>query len=222
MRFKTILISATAFTALSACGDSEAEANTNQAAGTNSQAAKLAAADNASVLTLSGKVVATTPTTFQLDTGDETVTVEMDDWDWFKEGRQLKAGDQVSVTGRVDQDLWESKKIEASSVYVRNLGVRFYASGTDEEDLSMAIVQVDNDVGAQGVVTAVEGQEFTIGALSGPVRVDASQAAARPTVKVGDRVYAWGDLDFDPRERVELMADGLVVLTADATKRAGS
>ena len=72
---------------------------------------------------------------------------------------------------------------------------------------------------ASGIVTAVEGQEFTIGGTTGPVKVDMTKLSVRPALKVGQRVCAWGDLDVDPREKIELMANGVAVLAQDATKQ---
>ena len=226
--FRKRLLACVALGALASCGGTEAGA-ADQASGTETaapanpaQAADFAASGNGSLLTLTGKVVATEPGWFRLDIGPEVITVEMDDWDWYKEGRALLAGDRVTVNGRVDQDLWEQKKLEASSVYVPKLGVSFFASGADEEELAAAAVQVDTDVTARGQVMSIEGREFTIGAVGGPVRVDASQLSNPPHLKVGDRVYAWGDLDLDPREKVELMADGVVILAADMSKKDAS
>ena len=73
-----------------------------------------------------------------------------------------------------------------------------------------------------GYVTAVEGQEFTIGTGTSAIRVDTSNlvASKKPAVKVGDRVYAWGDLDLDPQERTETMAKELS-LAKDRTKISG-
>ena len=214
------ILCATATVALAACEDDAAlgESTGNLATG---QEFTLAAANDRSVLTLNGKIVSTTPNSFQLDIGGDTVMVEMDDWDWYGEGRALKPGDEVSVTGRVDHDLWETKKIEADSVFVKNLATRFYANGADEEDLAVALTQVSAPaISALGMVSGIEGLEYTVGAASGPIRVDASQVTPRPQIKVGDRIYAWGSLDLDPQERAELMAAGIVVLAADKTKLA--
>ena len=182
----------------------------------------LAGANDGSVLTLAGQVVATGSSWFTVGVGQERVIVEMDDWDWFQEGKALKPGDQVTVTGRVDQDIWEVKKLEASSVNVRNLGMTFYASGADEEDLARGLVTADSMSSAQGLVTDVEGQEFTVGGITGPVRIDMSQVQSKPPIKVGDRVYSWGEIDIDPREGVEIMADGVTIISADKTKKIGS
>lgn len=187
-------------------------------------ATRLAAATDRSWINLSGTVVSTLPNSFVLDYGPDTVTVEMDDWDWYREGKALVPGDPVVVTGRVDRDLWENKKIEASSVYAKNLNTYFYASGADEEDLAESTVYVAAApafADSTGYVTAIEGQEFTLGSAAGAIRVDMSQlSGTKPQLKVGDRVYAWGDLDIDPREQSELMAKGVVLLTKDRTKTA--
>lgn len=214
---------ATAVIGLTACDEGEAVSNESATSATTPQEFAFAAASDSSILTLNGEVVSTTPQSFQLDIGNEAIMVEMDDWDWYGEGRALKPGDRVSVTGRVDQDLWETKKIEAESVFVKNLATRFYADGADEEDLATALTQVDAPAtSALGMVSSIEGLEYTVGSASGPIRVDASKINPRPQIDVGDRIYAWGSLDLDPQERAELMASGIVVLTADKTKKAGA
>lgn len=210
---------------LASCADSDVSAtNTStqpaiSAPAPSRQEATFAIAGNGSLLNLAGKVASTTPNSFQLNTGTDVVTVEMDDWDWFREGRALQPGDEVVVTGRVDQDVWEKKKIEATSVFVRNLGVSFYANGADEEDLAAALVSLNPVTSTLGTVTAVEGPELTVGAAQGPVRVDLSGLKVRPVLKVGDIVHAWGSIDVDPTEKVELMAQGVAVLSQDKTKR---
>ena len=215
---------------LAACGDDDGGANiaaANGSAAANGAGidpeARLAAATDGSWINLSGTVVSTTPNSFVLDYGDDNVTVEMDDWDWYREGQALAPGDPVVVTGRVDDDLWQSKRIEASSVYARNLNTYFFASGADEEDLVPSTVYVasaPNSSDTTGIVTAMEGQEFTVGVGPAAIRVDMSSLAAgrRPTIRIGDRVYVWGDLDIDPRERTEIMARGIVLLAKDRTK----
>lgn len=215
---------------LAACGEGTEVQDVN-AVGTANAATAPAGTTNDKVdqrtdeswINLSGTVVSKLPSSFVLDYGPDTVTVEMDDWDWYREGQALAAGDPVVVTGRVDADLWENKKIEASSVYARNLNTYFYASGADEEDLSVSTVYVAPApayADSTGFVTAMEGQEFSLGSSSGAIRVDTSQlpAASRPQLQVGDRVYVWGDLDIDAREKAELMAKGIVELTRDRTK----
>ncbi|TFI57528.1 NirD/YgiW/YdeI family stress tolerance protein [Sphingomonas parva] len=214
---------------LGACSDDASAANeqvSNAAAPTPGD--RLAHAWNGSWITLSGRVVESGPNRFQLDYGNGRVTVEMDDWDWFHEGRELVAGDQVTVTGRIDKDLAEQKTIEASSVYVKNLGSVFYANPHDEEDLVGTTVLVPGQPGwvvATGNVAGIEGREFSLGSGGATVRVDTAKMAENPLdsegrfqVKPGDRVQVWGNYNAGPREDAEIMADGLAILTPDKTK----
>jgi len=220
---------------LVSCGESDTQAvaasATTNAATANTPAERLQAAQNGSWLTLTGRVAQVAPTSFQLDYGSGRVLVEMDDWDWFQEGRALKAGDQVTVSGRVDRDLLEAKKIEASTVYVQNLGTHFFANGQDEEDFLMTTVYVPAQAAlpaAVGQVLAIEGREFTLGSPDGAVRVDTAGMTDNPLdtvgarqVKIGDRVQVWGALDLDATERPEIAAQGLVVLSPDSRKTQG-
>lgn len=223
------------FALLAACGD---DAGVGEARLGNDTAAvgaagldpetRLAAASDRSWINLNGTVVTTTPNSFVLDYGNDTVTVEMDDWDWFREGQALAPGDSVLVRGRVDNDLWQAKRIEADSVFVKNLNTHFFASSADEEDFGTSIVYVPPNPtpgtsDSTGFVTAVEGQELTIGTGTAAIRVDTSSLAAnkKPAIKTGDRVYVWGDLDLDPQERTEIMAKGVVLLARDRTRISG-
>ena len=98
--------------------------------------------------------------TFVLDYGEWTITVEMDDWDNDADAFKLVEGDKVTVYGWIDDDTFETRTIEASSVYVENLGTYFYASGADEEDYvftGVTVPVVVNTIGLQGTVSEVNG-----------------------------------------------------------------
>lgn len=224
------LLAAAAIAALSACGNGREVPENHLEPRTqgNEAAQRLATAWDGNWITLSGRVVGTGAKRFQLDYGSGRLTVEMDDWDWFLEGRALLPGDEVTVTGRIDDDLYEQKKIEASSVYVKTLGSVFYANPQDEEDLAGANVYVPGTPGwvvASGIVSAIEGREFSIGASTGNLRVDTAGMSDNPLdsegrfqVKAGDRVQVWGRLNMDPKEQAEIMAEGLASLKPDRTK----
>ena len=187
---------------LAACGGAEPEQDVasvddspaEAVAAGGPDAVKLAATSDSGWINLGGEVVSTLPTSFILDYGNGTVTVEMDDWDWYREGQALAEGDEVVVTGRVDNDLYDEKKIEASSVYVQNLNSYFYASGADEENLTVSTVYVTdapNYIDSTGYVTAIEGREFTLGGdqgAAGGIAVSAPRPAGgcgRPCLCLG-------------------------------------
>jgi uncharacterized protein YdeI (BOF family) len=225
----SILIGTALALVLPSCSDDAAQAGEAAPNGSAAAAAQNIAAGN--VVSLRGRVIASQPSGFMLDYGSGRMLVEMDDWDWYQEGRAIKAGDEVIVTGQVDRDTFERSKIEASSVYVVNLGAYFYASGADEEDkgVSTTLLMPLGTSDVIGNVTAIEGSEVTIGHEGTSLRVDTAQMADSPLddqgnlrVRVGDRVYAWGRLDVDPGEAGELMAQGLIVMRPDRTKTAAA
>lgn len=218
---------------LAACGrdDAEPTATVNAANSATPGAGPIASRPDGALITLRGTVVSTTPNSFILDYREGRAIVEMDDWDWFQEGRALRGGEEVVVNGRVDRDLWERGAIEARSVYVEGLGAYFYANDADEEEISGTVVLAPSEgaTDVSGTVTAAEGREFTVGTGTGAVRVDTAEMQRNPMegdgsrrVAIGDRVYAWGRLDIDAGEADELMAQGVVKLLADSKKKEGA
>ncbi len=212
---------------LAGCADNDEAAPVNGSAIMPSDAAELAAASDGQWLSLTGSVVSAAPDSFLLDYGAGNVTVEMDDWDGYQEGRLLKAGDLVTVSGLADQDLFTNKRIEARSVYVRNLNRFFFASSADEEEFRASgamAANVSTYADFTGRVTAVEGREFTIAEGTAAVRVDTSSLPDNPLdsrgvqqVQVGDRVLVWGDIDLEASEGAEIKARGLITLVANST-----
>ena len=109
-------------------------------------------------LTVSGTVTSVAPQAFGLDYGDGILTVEMDDWDADADAYKVAVGDRVTVNGMVDDDLFDTTTIEASSVYVDNLNTYFYASAADEEDpfVNVTTPPVVSAIVVQGIVTDVD------------------------------------------------------------------
>lgn len=173
-------------------------------------------------ISLSGTIVSTTPSTFKLDYGDGMITVEMDDFDPWPDGRALMENDEVIVYGEVDDDLYEKKTIEASSVYVENLNTHFYANSADEEDFTAWTVRVPVQVGQlelTGTVTSVIGREFTIATGTSMIQVDTMDLAYNPMddegfleIDVGDRVKVGGEIDVSYFDDTELSADWIIEL----------
>lgn len=209
---------------LLSCADGKGATSAQTAAPPAAAGQRLAAAANESWITIGGRVQRTQPNGFHLDYGSGVVFVEMDDWDWYREAELILAGDQVTVSGRIDDDLYERRAIEASSVYVQKLGRYFYASGADEEDYPFGGMQPPPPdagfINVGGVVTRIDGWEFTLGHGTRSIRVDTRRMGNNPLdeegllrVDVGERVQVWGDLELDRRDNTKLMARGLLILT---------
>ena len=195
-----------------------------------SPATKLARRGEGGWINITGTIEAKYPNSFMLDYGSGSVRVEMDDWDWYREGEPLRPGDRVAVTGRVDHDLHTKKTIEARNVFVERLGTFFHASGADEESLRNRSLYQDRlsaHVEAFGRVIAVNGRELTLGPMTAPLTVDTSTMAENPLdregfqqVGVGDRLYVWGYIDNDDGDGVNFKARGIVSYAGDAGKSA--
>ncbi|MBA3698139.1 MAG: hypothetical protein H0W78_04735 [Planctomycetes bacterium] len=84
-------------------------------------------------ITISGTAVSPFPDGFTLDYGEGVIRVELDDEDLKSEGKVIRDGNLVTVTGKIDDDLFSMTSIEADSVYVQDLNRYIWASAKDEE-----------------------------------------------------------------------------------------
>lgn len=174
-------------------------------------------------ISLSGTIKHVERDAFTLDYGEGIITVEMDDGDRDADAYKLLEGDKVTVNGRVDDDLFETTTIEASSVYVENIGTTFYASSIDEED-AYALVTITTPIVVsatvvEGRVTDVNDEEFSVDTGPRQIRVDVSEMPYNPLddkgyqkIKKGDRVRVGGHMEDNFLEGRELMADSVVTL----------
>jgi hypothetical protein len=154
--------------------------------------------------------------------GEESwIIVEMDDGDRDADGYKLMAGDLVTVNGIIDDDLFETRTIEASSVYVANLDTYFYASAADEEDafVTVTVPMEMGDAVVQGVVTEVNEHEFTLDTGLREVTVDVAEMPYDPLddvgyqqIDVGDAVSVFGEVDYDFFDGREVMASSVTTL----------
>lgn len=177
-------------------------------------------------ISISGTVQDVGADIFVLDYGDGLITVEMDDGDRDADGYKLVEGDKVTVNGIVDDDLYETATIEASSVYVESIGTYFFASPLDEEDVTLdtfvtitAPIETSSTV-VQGTVTRVDDDEFTLDAGPRELRVEVDDMPYNPLddkgyqkIEKGDRVSVYGRMDDDLFEGRELEADSVVTLS---------
>lgn len=189
---------------------------------------------NNSWISLSGKAVSSGGQSFVLDYGTGTVIVEMDDWGWYGPNAKVLEGDNITVYGKIDDDLFEKTSIEASSVYVENLGTYFHANPTDEEGsaaylwLPAAVIQV-GEITLTGKVTSVDNRKFTIDTGNKKMTVDTSAMQYNPMddagyqkIKKGDIVSVNADLAIDTFKKREVVADRIVTLDSSGKKSGSS
>ncbi|WP_020400670.1 NirD/YgiW/YdeI family stress tolerance protein [Kordiimonas gwangyangensis] len=189
--------------------------------------------EDQSYISLTGTVSGTNGDNFMLDYGDGVITVEMDDWDWYDESQNILTGDRVTVRGEIDDGLYETRSIEASSVFVHSIATTYYANDADEEEILNlrsfagypdypAAVPDGTWITVAGTVTDMDGREFDIQTLNHEIQVDTLSMAYNPLddngrqqVEVGDLVYVSGRLDKDFFEQNEIMANTVMTLAED-------
>jgi uncharacterized protein YdeI (BOF family) len=178
-------------------------------------------------ISVSGTIKAVTADAFLLNYGKGTITVEMDDRDRDSEAYRLLPGDKVTVNGIIDQDFLERKTIEASSVYVENLGTTFYASAVDEEDLwgYVPTPLVLTTTVMEGTVTEVEDEQFMLRVGLSTIEVEVDEMAYNPLddlgyqqIEEGDRVRVTGHSDYELFDGRVFNARSVVTLRANEAK----
>ena len=167
---------------------------------------------------LDGTVEMTGDSNFKLDYGAGTITVEADDWDLTSEGIGILPGDRVSVTGRMDRDVFTSASLEASAIYLESLNTVYFANAADEEEFGLAAIPTrpaTDGIDYTGWVTGSTPKGFTLGSGTALITVDTSQLntpLAQDGISSGDRVYVWGDLEIEREGQNKLVAEGLMEL----------
>lgn len=165
-------------------------------------------------ITISGTVESVERDAFKLDYGEGFVTVEMDDGDRDADAYKLLAGDEVTVSGVIDDDFFEKTTIEAASVYVAALGTTFYSSTIDDESSrAMAYWEPAPDktysTTIKGTVTAVTEESFLLSSGTRRILVDIGDMPYNPLddegyqrIGIGDKVSVSGEAEnalFDSR-----------------------
>jgi len=176
-------------------------------------------------ISISGEVTSVSPDSFMLDYGKASILGEMDDGDRDADGYKLMDGDRVTVNGMIDDDFFESTRIEASSVYVEKLGTTFYASAVEEEDRYYWVTTptpiVLSQTVVQGTVTEVNDDEFVVDTGLRRIEVEIEDMPYNrlddegyQKIGKGDLVRATGHIDDDFFEGRVLEADNVVKLTS--------
>jgi uncharacterized protein YdeI (BOF family) len=186
---------------------------------------------------ITGTVAEEKPHAFTLSYGEgDTILVEMDDWDLYDESRAIQKGEVVTVYGNIDQDLFEDRKIEASSVYAYNRNTYYFANDVDEEDyyttyyFTPTEVNLDNVkdgswVSVRGAIEKINGREFILNSGHSAITIDTEGMSSNPfdeegyqRLKEGDIVYISGDMDKGFFEEREIEADQIITLYKSRTK----
>ena len=192
-------------------------------------------------VTLNGQIAEVREDEFDLNYGSGIITVELESWGWDEENMsRLRQGDSVTVSGIIDDDLFEGREIEADNVYLNREFVFFAPMGANASEGTAQTGQNSNrnDVNnfeamedgsyltLTGTVTAVDGDDFTLNTGTGSMKIDTDELDYDPfdedglqKLQQGDRVQVYGEIDEDFFESKKLEADRIVTLSQSQMSR---
>lgn len=164
---------------------------------------------------------------FTLDYGDGVIAVEADDWDYDDDSAGLYPGERVTVRGLIDDDLFETRSIEANSVYAHGRNTYYYASSADEEDIVYNTYppyfpSEGSWVTVTGEVESVDSDDktFELSTTFNQFEVQVDELSYNPLDKIGlqqlkpgDRVSVTGTLDKDFFDQDDIHASSIVTLS---------
>lgn len=181
-------------------------------------------------VSLTGTVVASDDDSLMLDYGENTILVEVDDWDFDDDAQSILPGEQVTVYGEIDDSFFELRSIEAGSIYVADRNTYYYASTADEEGDTWylnPVVSIPTDgswVSMRGTIASVNGREFVLDNGLNAITVDTIQMPYNPLddvgvqrLDVGDRVTVTGYLDDDLFDSLEISAESILSYYDDSS-----
>jgi uncharacterized protein YdeI (BOF family) len=176
--------------------------------------------------------------------GNQNITVELDRFGFDgDETEYLTIGESVTVSGYIDDDLFEGREIEALDVRLNDSYVYYYY---DTPALTQGNMNADNDMQANntnteemsdgsyasltGSVTEINGDMATVSTNNGmTIEVDLSELGYDATddegmqkIELGDRLYVYGEMDEGFFNNRQLVADGVVEMRQRGNMATGS
>jgi len=168
---------------------------------------------------------------FDLNYGNGSIHVEMEDWAWDKNlANYIQQGDKVTVSGQIDDDWFEKREIEANNVYFDKNYTYYYVydlypayTASYNDDGEMKDYEDGTYISSRGTVEKISDNHFTLNSKNGGnMSVDVSELSYNPFdnggIAVGDRVYVSGEIDDGFFSTQELDAD-VVVITKKINKK---
>ncbi|HEX5419983.1 MAG TPA: OB-fold nucleic acid binding domain-containing protein [Gammaproteobacteria bacterium] len=193
------------------------------------------ARQNGTWITLTGKVTSVRRKTFGLQYGGGMIQVQMKAAQRSADDEKLMRGDDVIVTGLVNDNFIRKKTINPSSVYVRRLHAYFYGNPLAQPGGLQVDMPPQNSeqIILRGTVTAVAKGQFTLNTGLNAIKVAVDMLGYRlqagrlegqgqQPISVGDVVAAAGMLDHRFFGGRTLEADSVKMILKHQERRPGS
>jgi hypothetical protein len=175
-------------------------------------------------MSVEGTLIDGSPSGFRVRYDGGVITVQMTGWDWYETYAPLD-GSEVIVFGPVDERLFETGALEATSVYVDDLGTYFQREeGKGIADIASYVFYSDpigNHVNLYGTVSGLKdgdielelgGGAADVSVGTGPAGDNRLRETVLPKLEPGDRISVSGHLDPDFWQQRKLRADRIVII----------
>lgn len=214
---------------------------------TNNDTMSAAAVENMedqSPIVLTGTVGEIRSDEFDLRYQGNKITVELDRFGWQSEEatKILRPGELITVSGYIDDDLFEGREIEAYNVRLNDRDLYYYtttmipvydytydhqAFNNDARNTNAAAnTRSSNNtmedgayVTMTGTVSGISGDEFTLTSNKRSMTVDVSELGYEPfaedryqRIADGDRVYVYGQVTDEFFDSKEIVASSMTKL----------
>ena len=201
--------------------------------------------EDESRVVITGTVASIDGDEFELNYGgDKTITVELDRFGFGgDETEYLTVGESVTVSGFIDDDLFEGREIEALDVRLNDSYVYYYYDSpamagnnytrrtqSNDSTENMADLNDGSYFSMTGTVTAIDGDMAMVrGSNNRMIKVDLSELGynafddeGMQKIEVGDQVYTYGEIDDGFFTDKKLVADSIVELRQRRTTGASA
>ena len=179
--------------------------------------------DDGAAIVINGKVGDIRDDEFDLVYTRGVITVELDRFDWSDNATDyLMQGENVTVRGYIDDDFFEGREIEATSVNLHENFVYYYAKDNTLSSVANLFENNNPDniyLNVTGTVKSITGKNMVVVNKNSTIPVDLTHFDYDPfdnvgmqQIDVGDQVYVYGQIDENFFNKKELKADGLVEL----------
>ncbi|MBT0588104.1 NirD/YgiW/YdeI family stress tolerance protein [Alteromonas oceanisediminis] len=211
MKFMKTSIAAamlTALTAVSATGVVQANEHKKSDEMKSEHHQHLSMIDDDAWVTITGKVTKAEADGFMLDYGHGDIRIDLEDGNYTEATAEMIDGDSVTVTGQLDDDVFATRSIEASSVYVPRLMTTYISSSLDDEssDLYKFASRVPTNTSqltVTGTVIAAEDEHIQLDVGENHLVVDLSElpidvTSESSSFEVTEGDYVEVQVRFDP------------------------
>jgi hypothetical protein len=186
-------------------------------------------AKHPSWISLAGRIDSVGEDAFRLDSDAGALQVELEGWGWLESALPLRHGERVIVHGRIDEELFEERRLRADAIYLPEQDAHYYAGDTSDLSGHLAFPflrtgEEANWVTVTGTVERVGRSRFSLDAGGAELVVETNRLRAPIADRLapGDRVSVHAEPARGLFEKRRLRAASVAKLGGQASEEAPS